>query len=338
VRNNEETMRLFRTISILVLGCAALLPAQEATRGVDRAVAQVGHLGAPMPMHLAAGPRLLEGTATPAHPYRIEARHPKVGCAETAVCGELYYTYEGHNLRTSAGTTWQYGQMAGTTAAVGTYLALTNSAITPAEADTSLASEIVTNGLTRALATPTNASTTLAVPAAPTASVVGTTGATSYFYWVAACVQGICTTPSLASNNITTANATLSTTNYNKITFTGQNGAASYQAYRTTTSSAPSGTASVLVGGAASCDSSLNCTVLDQSNTLTSVTIPASNLTNYGKYTLVYTWTCTGSAQSAQAFGVLNASSSGTLIFEGTFTPVALNPGDTCQLTETVYF
>lgn len=271
-------------------------------------------------------------TGTPGHPYHIEARHKD---------GTLFYTFDGHNLRTSAGTTWQSSIMGNTsTPTVNTqenYLGLTNTAVTPAEADTTLSGEISSNGLGRAQGTYADASTTLAVPAAPTAAVVGTTGAVTYNYWVAACNQGICTTPSLTSNQLTTANATLSTTNYNSITFTGQNGASTYQVYRTTSGSAPSGTVSVLVGGQPSCTAALACTVLDQSNTLTSVTIPGSNLTNFGKFTLVHTWTATAT-QSAQAFGVFSAISSGTMAFEGTFTQVTLNNGDTFQLTESIYF
>lgn len=259
---------------------------------------------------------------------------------ETSTCGKLFASGWTHNLRTSAGTTAQYNQMFGTTAAVATYIALTNSAITPAEADTTLTSEIVSNGLARALSTPTNASTTLSVPAAATASVVGTTGAVTYDYWIAAGNQGIFTTPSPVSNTITTANATLSTTNFVSVAFTGQLGAAAYQMYRTTSGTPPSGTATVLVGGSPACSTAgtvVSCTWLDVSNTLSSVTIPASNLTNFGKATLVFTWTATAT-QSAQAFGVFNAASSGTMWFEGTFTSVSLNNGDTFQLTESVYY
>lgn len=311
--------------------------AQEASSSVDRASVQVGTRVNPLPSHVRYSPLFEGGTGTPYHPVYFEQRRPKPGCNDTAKCGELIASGMTHNLRTSAGTTWQYNQMAGSTAAVATYIGLTNSAITPAEADTTLTGEIGSNGLSRALSTPTNSSTTLSVPAAATVTVVGTTGAVTYDYWIAACNQGICTTPSLVSNTITTANATLSTTNYNSIAFTGQNGASSYQVYRTTSGTAPSGTVSVLVGGNASCTAALVCTVLDQSNTLSSVTIPGSNVTNFGKFTLVNTWTATAT-QSAQAFAVFNASSSGTMVFEGTFTQVTLNSGDTFQLTETVYF
>lgn len=276
------------------------------------------------------------------HPVRVVARHPKAGCAQTEVCGEIFLDEWTHNLRTSVGTTWQSQLMSRTTTPTdnnqANWMALTNTAITPAMADTALSGEIVANGLSRAQGTYTDSSGVISVPAAGTASVIGTTGATSYWYWVIACAQGICTTISAASNNITTSNATLSTTNYNQITFTGVTGATSYQILRTTSSSAPTGTVSDLVGNQAFCTAALACTVYDQSNTLASVTIAASNLTNYGHYALAHTWTCTTSAQSAQAFGILSASSGGTLAFEGTFTQAILNVGDTLTLTETVNF
>jgi hypothetical protein len=67
--------------------------------------------------------------------------------------GTTFYDHWFHNLRTNAGTNWQYNQMAGTTAAVCTYIALSNSGATPSATDTALASEITTNGLARANAT-----------------------------------------------------------------------------------------------------------------------------------------------------------------------------------------
>ena len=130
--------------------------------------------------------------------------------------GTIFYDQWVHNLRTNAGINWQYGQMAGTTAAVCTYIALSNSGATPAATDTALASEITTNGLARANGTPAH-----------------------------------------------TSNAT--------------------------------------------------------------------------SYTLSYTFTATGS-QSAQNAGMLNASSSGTLCFENTFSQVSMNSGDTLAVTWTVNF
>jgi len=63
-----------------------------------------------------------------------------------------------HNLRVNAGINWQYNQMAGSTAAVCDYIALSNAAVTPAATDTTLSSEITSNGLARALGTATHSS------------------------------------------------------------------------------------------------------------------------------------------------------------------------------------
>ena len=278
------------------------------------------------------------------HPYTVVARHPKAGCFDTAKCGEEFFRYEGHNLRTSAGITWQGNIMADTVTPPvnnqANYMALTNTAITPAMADTTLSGEIASNGLSRAQGTFALTGTTLAVPTMTSATPVGTTGATTYYYWAADCQQGICTTPAAASVTTATANATLSATNAVNVIWTSSIPAATHQLYRTTSNTAPSGTVSVLVGGTAACSTSgtvVTCTQQDVSNTLTSVAIPSSNLTGFGAFTLVHTWTATAT-QSAQAFGIFTASSGGTLCFEGTFTTVTLNTNDTLQLTETVYY
>ena len=72
--------------------------------------------------------------------------------------GTVYYDQWVHNLRTNAGINWQYGQMAGGTAAVCTYIALSNDSGTPAATDTAVASEITSNGLARAAGTPAHTS------------------------------------------------------------------------------------------------------------------------------------------------------------------------------------
>lgn len=264
------------------------------------------------------------------HPFEVVARHAD---------GAVFYSYHGFNMRTSAGTSWQ-SQMLGDTStpsvnAQCNYVGLTNTGITPAEADTTLSGEIASNGLSRAQATYADASTTLTVPSAPSVTPTGTAGSTTYFYWVYACNQGICSTAS-SSGTTTTSNATLSSSNYNLVTWTPITGAATYQLARTATNSAPSGTVSDLVGNAAACTTAI-CTQLDTSNTLSSFTAPSSNLTNFGQFTLAKTFTATGT-QSAQAFGVFTAASSGTMCFEGIFSTVSLINGDQVAFTEKVNF
>jgi hypothetical protein len=55
-----------------------------------------------------------------------------------------------HNLRPNAGINWAYNQLFGTTAAVGAYIGLSNDGTTPGATDTSIPSEITSNGLARA--------------------------------------------------------------------------------------------------------------------------------------------------------------------------------------------
>ena len=117
-------------------------------------------------------------------------------------------------------------------------------------------------------------SSPLANPAQPVSvTQAGTPGTTMYYYW--------CTATNASGETLlsparvtTTSHATLDGTNYNIIVCATVSGATGYKAYRTTTSTAPSGTGLYLVG------SSATTTINDQSNTLTSATIPAVNDTD----------------------------------------------------------
>ncbi len=186
-------------------------------------------------------------------------------------------------------------------------------------------------------------------------SQVGASGATTVDYWVVACTFQGCQTITAATGAQTTAsNATLSTTVYNTSSFTGKLGAAFYRLIRTHNNSTPSGSLAgggtittadgeISVGyiscatvGGQTAGTAPTCTVAEQSNTLGAFTIPGSDQTFAGKYTLTKTFTATGT-QSAQAFGIFNAASTGTLFFEGTFSSAALINNDTLAFTETVY-
>ncbi len=109
-------------------------------------------------------------------------------------------------------------------------------------------------------------------PGVPAVTVVGTPGPLSYYYWVSATNANGETTLSLPGPPAT-ANATLSATNYDTIAWTAVTGATGYKVYRTTTSTAPSGSGSFLVGTTSA------LTLNDQSNTLGWVTVPAANTT-----------------------------------------------------------
>jgi hypothetical protein len=346
-------MTTTKRIAIAFLAAAApsLIMAQGLDRTMlgDHATAAVATPDHPLPMHrLDRGSTEGAITGTPYHEVTVTMRcglatWAQGGCAHP---GDIVRQEVTHNMRTITGTNWQYGQMFGTPGAAAVYFGVTPTAVTPAEADTSLSGETTSNGFAcasvRCVATATNASGTLTVPSAPAGTVVGTTGSTTYYYFVEACNQlsgttPICTTPSAASASVTTANATLSTTNYVSVTWTPISGASSYVLLRATSSTAPSGTGSYAVATTASCTST-TCTQLDQSNTLNSVVVPASNLTNFGKMTLVYTWTATAT-QTINSFGVFTASSAGTMVYEGVLaSSYTMNNGDTFQLTETPYF
>ena len=70
-------------------------------------------------------------------------------------------------------------------------------------------------------------------PPAPSVTVNGTAGTTDYYYRVSAVSLFGETTPSLPTE-ITTGNATLSSTNYNAVTWNAVTGAVSYPVYRST--------------------------------------------------------------------------------------------------------
>jgi hypothetical protein len=92
---------------------------------------------------------MVDGRVLPPNAVHIVARHKD---------GTIFYDQVSHNLRVNAGVNWQYNQMAGTTAAVCTYMALSNDSGAPAAGDTALASEITSNNLARANATPAHSS------------------------------------------------------------------------------------------------------------------------------------------------------------------------------------
>ncbi len=98
----------------------------------------------------------------------VVARHPN---------GTVFYDYISHNLRTNAGVNWQYNQMAGTTAAVCTYIALSNDSGAPAATDTAVASEITTNGLARIAAAVSHTANATSYTLANTFTATGTQSA-----------------------------------------------------------------------------------------------------------------------------------------------------------------
>ncbi len=82
----------------------------------------------------------------------------------------------------------------------------------------------------------------LAVPGTPTVTPQGTTGSTSYSYTVTAVNAYGGETTASAAGSTTTGNATLSVSNFNRVTWSSVSGASGYKIYRTASAGTPSNT------------------------------------------------------------------------------------------------
>jgi hypothetical protein len=91
--------------------------------------------------------------------------------------GTIFYDQTVHNLRTNAGVNWQFNQMAGATAGVCTYIALSNDSGAPSATDAALAAEVTTNGLARANTTPAHSGNTSSYTLTYTFTATGTQSA-----------------------------------------------------------------------------------------------------------------------------------------------------------------
>ena len=148
---------------------------------------------------------LRDGATDLPHYVHVVARHPD---------GTVFLDVWTHNLRTNAGINWQEGQMAGAPAAVCTYIALTNTAITPNATDTSLSGEITANGLSRALGTVTHTSNATSYTLANTFTATGTQAAQAAAILNASssgtmCFENTFTQASLASGDTLTVTWTI---------------------------------------------------------------------------------------------------------------------------------
>lgn len=117
--------------------------------------------------------------------------------------------------------------------------------------------------------------TGIGAPTGPSNSQSGTPGAVSYTYFVIAKNALGISLPSVGTS-ITTANATLSGANYNIISWAAVLGATGYDVIRANgvVGSPPSGTGSYLVGSTTTAT-----TINDQSNSLSSYTVPSVDTT-----------------------------------------------------------
>jgi hypothetical protein len=89
----------------------------------------------------------------------------------------------------------------------------------------------------------------LSTPAAPTITPQGTTGASTWTYKVEALNKDQ-TSIASAAGSTTTGNATLSSTNFNRITWVAITGASAYRIYRTAVATSPTTTGVIAIVGA----------------------------------------------------------------------------------------
>lgn len=107
-------------------------------------------------------------------------KYMRDGVVDAVACAmdqsTLFYSHTDHNLRTNAGSDAQSSQMGNTStqAASCNYIALSNDATAPSASDTTLASEIATNGLSRAQGTYAHTSGTASFTIQKVFSATGT--------------------------------------------------------------------------------------------------------------------------------------------------------------------
>ena len=229
---------------------------------------------------------------------RVVARHAD---------GTVFYDKTMHNLRTNAGVTWQEGQMAGTTAAVCTYIAVSSTAITPSVSDTALSGEITTSGLAR-----TNGTVSYSSTASDLGSGTYTSGGT-----ISGSAGQTCALSSF-NNGCSGSTATVALTGSNTIA---------------------SGTALTVTAAGTSCTSAPTSATLGNGTATCSGTATVSTaLGIIPTYTVSNTFTASAAVSSVQSTALFNASSSGTECFENTFSAVSLNSGDTLTVKWTINY
>jgi hypothetical protein len=142
----------------------------------------------------------------------------------------------------------------------------------------------------------------LSTPAAPTITQGGTAGTTSYSYAIAALNRSGGSTLVSTATTTTTGNATLSVTNFNKVTWTPVTGVYQYKIYRTASSGTPSSTG--LIGTVTSTESTVSTTFSD-TGIAGSTAVPTVNTS--GQLTATGTALFENATNSAFALQVQNA-------------------------------
>ncbi len=128
-------------------------------------------------------------------------------------------------------------------------------------------------------------------------TTAGTAGSTGYSYKVSSVTATGTENATAAAASTTTGNATLSTTNYNIVTFKVVPGAKTYNIYRTASSGTPGTTG--LIGSVTATSSTTTLTFNDTGIAITSATIPTTNTT--GSITGATSFSTSGTSTAAQA-------------------------------------
>lgn len=151
-----------RTTAVYILALALILAPGAF------AVQSESHVTIPsVSASLGHNPEAIQERLVPQNMVNITARHCQkyaredhgVTVIDDVACAldplTAFYTHTDHNLRTNAGSDAQSSQMGNTStqAAACNYIAVSNDATAPSATDTTLASEIATNGFTRAQGT-----------------------------------------------------------------------------------------------------------------------------------------------------------------------------------------
>ena len=145
----------------------------------------------------------------------------------------------------------------------------------------------------------------LTTPAAPTVTNLGTAGTTSYTYAITARNANAGETLVSTGTVTTTGNATLSVTNFNRITWTGITGAKDYRIYRTASAGTPSTTGLI---GTVTATATLT---FDDTGIAGGASAPIVNTSGQAKFS--GTFLAQNTSNSTTAFQVQNAA--GTNMF-----------------------
>jgi hypothetical protein len=158
----------------------------------------------------------------------------------------------------------------------------------------------------------------LATPAAPTVTPQGTTGAQRWDYTITAVNAYGGETLASSAGTTATGNATLTGTNFNRVTWSAVSGATSYKIYRTFTTGATSPTTTGLVG---------STTTLSFDDTGFAAVGSAPTVNTTGQLTVTGSANFQNATNSTTAFQIQNSSGTNLLNVDTTTNTVGINDG-----------